>query len=146
MITKVQDKYDLQRFIQAQDPVYHRVVTELSLGTKNSHWMWFIFPQIIGLGHSARARHYAIKSKDEASAYLLNSVLGARLNECCQLLLKNKSKSASEILGHPDNIKLRSSMTLFSAISESGSVFQQVLDQFYNCQNDPLTITRLNEN
>src|SRR5690348_3268527 len=110
------DRFDLDRFVRAQEEVYCRALSEITLGRKRSHWMWFIFPQIDGLGCSSTAKFYAIKSKDEAKAYLNHPRLGKRLNECAEALLKIKGKSATEIFGYPDDLKLRSSMTLFASV------------------------------
>ncbi len=139
MLTKI----DLSRFKIAQDLVYHRVVVELEQGIKQSHWIWFIFPQIEGLGQSATAKKYAIKNKIEASAYLNDPLLAGRLNQCCELLLQIENKSASEILGHPDDLKLSSSMTLFARVSGKNSIYQKVLDKYYDGQYDQMTINLL---
>src|SRR5437870_2934991 len=114
--------HDLTRFVEAQKDVYELALAELKQGKKESHWMWFIFPQLDGLGHSAMAKKYAIKTRREAEAYLRHPLLGQRLIECCNALLQVNGKSASEIMGYPDDMKLRSSMTLFASISKSGSV------------------------
>src|SRR3954462_15782558 len=113
------DPFDLQRFVNAQNPVYARVVEELSRGQKQSHWMWFIFPQIAGLGFSAMAQRYAIGSRAAAIAYLDHPVLGPRLIECTRLVLDVTGKSIHSILGSPDDIKFRSSMTLFDAVCDN---------------------------
>src|SRR6185369_8221544 len=109
------DAFNLQRFVDAQDKVYARVVAELSAGRKQSHWMWFIFPQLAGLGFSAMAQRYAISSPEEAAAYLTHDILGPRLVECTRLVLAVPDKTILAILGSPDDLKFRSSMTLFSA-------------------------------
>lgn len=137
------DPFDLERFKIAQDVVYHRVVAELSDGRKRSHWMWYIFPQIKGLGFSYTAKEYAIKSLKEAQAYLDDTLLNGRLNECCGLLLSIENRSAREILGSPDDLKLRSCMTLFATVSENNSVFHQVLVKYYKGELDPLTLSQL---
>ena len=134
---------NLERFKQAQDLVYHRVVAELEQGLKQSHWIWFIFPQIDGLAQSTVAKKFAIKDQAEARAYLNDGLLSGRLNECCQLLLRVKHKTALEILGYPDELKLRSSMTLFASISEQGSIFHQVIERYYDDQFDFLTLQLL---
>ncbi len=136
-------RFDLGRFVQAQEGIYPRALAEIMHGEKRSHWMWFIFPQLDGLGYSSTAKFYAIKSKDEAKAYLNHPLLGKRLTECSEALLKIKGKSAAEIFGYPDDLKLRSSMTLFACVSESGSVFSQVLDQYYGGQPDAQTLELL---
>lgn len=137
------DSFDLQRFVAAQAPVYDRVLDELRAGRKRTHWMWFIFPQIEGLGFSATSRRYAIRSRAEAAAYLQHSLLGARLAECAALLLGVQGRSALDILGAPDDLKLCSSMTLFAAVSPPGSVFARVLMHYFQGQGDPRTLSRL---
>lgn len=137
------DPHDLQRFVDAQQPNYHRALAELKAGRKQSHWMWFVFPQIAGLGHSDMAQRYAIAGADEAVAYLQHPLLGPRLEECAQAMLQHSDRSARQILGSPDDIKLRSSMTLFSAVASDPSIYQQVLDAFYEGQADPGTLSRL---
>src|SRR5690606_539430 len=111
---------DLQRFVDAQHPLYARALAELQAGYKQSHWMWFVFPQIAGLGHSAMAQRYAIADRDEALAYLRHTLLGPRLDECARALLPHRERTARQILGSPDDLKLRSSMTLFAAVAPSG--------------------------
>jgi uncharacterized protein (DUF1810 family) len=123
-------EYELERFVVAQDGVYERALAELRAGSKRSHWMWFIFPQVSGLGSSATAERYAIKGADEARAYLAHPVLGARLRECASAMLAH-DKGATEILGFPDDLKLRSSMTLFARVADDPSVFEQVIERFY---------------
>ena len=118
--------FDLERFVTAQDGVYERARDEIAAGSKRSHWMWFIFPQIQGLGSSSMARRYAIASVDEARAYLAHPVLGPRLEECARLLT-NATRSAGEIFGHPDDLKLCSSMTLFAAAATDPALFNEVL-------------------
>ena len=135
-----QDPFDLNRFVQAQEDVYPRALSEIKRGRKTSHWMWFIFPQIDGLGYSSTARFYAIKSREEARAFLQHPVLGQRLTECSEPLLQLKGLSASEIFGYPDDMKLRSSLTLFATVSEPGSVFHRVLDQYFGGEMDEKTL------
>jgi len=135
--------FNLDRFVQAQEEVYPRALAEIKLGRKRSHWMWFIFPQIDGLGYSSTARFYAIKNADEALAYLNQPLLGKRLIECSEALLKVKAKSAEEIFGYPDDLKLRSSMTLFANVSPPDSIFSRVLDQYYASQPDGQTLELL---
>ena len=125
------DPHNLDRFIEAQDPIYSRVITELKSGKKRTHWMWFIFPQVAGLGRSPTSQYYAIKSTDEAQQYLNHPVLGERLKECAEILLGIENRSAREVFGTPDDLKLRSSMTLFANISGPGSVFEEVLSKFF---------------
>src|SRR5512134_731959 len=121
------DPYDLNRFISAQEGIYDRVLAELRGGQKRTHWMWYIFPQIDGLGHSPTTRHYAIKSLEEARRYLSHPVLGARLVECAESVLAVQGRSASDIFGYPDDMKLQSSMTLFARVAGPRSVFERVL-------------------
>ncbi len=137
------DPYDLQRFIEAQQSIYDRALAELKAGQKQSHWMWFIFPQIAGLGRSDMARRYAIGSPDEAKAYVEHSLLGPRLEECAQALLEHADRSAREVLGSPDDMKLHSSMTLFAAVAPERSVFQTVLNAFFAAKPDQATLSRL---
>lgn len=134
------DPFNLERFVQAQRGSYATALAELQAGQKRSHWMWYIFPQIAGLGHSATAQRYAIGGADEARAYLAHPLLGARLAECCAALLSIEGRSASAILGYPDDLKLRSSMTLFSAVSPPGSIFAQVLAKYYQGEPDARTL------
>lgn len=137
------DGHDLQRFIDAQHSHYEDALAELRAGYKQSHWMWFIFPQIAGLGRSAMAQRYAIYDLDEAVAYLQHPLLGRRLEECAQALLQHSGCTARQILGSPDDLKLHSSMTLFAAADPENALFQQVLDAFYNGEADPETLKRL---
>ena len=137
------DPFGLSRFVTAQEGIYRQALAELQRGRKESHWMWFIFPQIEGLGHSSTARHYAIKSRDEARAYLEHPILGARLVECCDALLNVRGKSASEIFGYPDDMKLRSCMTLFASVAEGASVFTRVLERYFGGEADQRTIDLL---
>jgi uncharacterized protein (DUF1810 family) len=138
-----QDPFGLERFVEAQAEVYDRALAEIKRGDKRSHWMWFIFPQIDGLGHSSTAQFFAIKSVDEAKAYLAHAVLGPRLIECSTVLLQLKGLSASDIFGFPDDLKLRSSMTLFASVSEPDSVFSRVLQHYYQGQPDEKTLELL---
>jgi uncharacterized protein (DUF1810 family) len=133
------DGFNLDRFVDAQRDVYNQALTEIRNGRKQSHWMWFIFPQIAGLGSSPTSQYYAIASIDEAKAYLQHPVLGARLNECAQALMAIDGKSAEEVFGFPDNMKLRSSMTLFMTASGRGSIYEQVLDKYFAGARDPET-------
>ena len=128
--------HDLTRFIEAQENIYAQALAELRAGRKRSHWMWFIFPQIAGLGASAMARAYAIRDQDEAQAYLAHPVLGARLHACADTLLAITGRSAREILGSPDDLKLRSSATLFASVSPPGSVFHRLLERYCGGQPD----------
>lgn len=136
------DPFDLQRFVDAQAPVYPRVVTELSQGRKQSHWMWFIFPQFAGLGLSAMAQRYAIASRDEALAYLGHHVLGPRLRECTALVNAVDGRIVREILGSPDDMKFQSSMTLFEAVSHAPE-FRAAIEKYYEGRFDPRTLQLL---
>jgi uncharacterized protein (DUF1810 family) len=133
---------DLERFVSAQGGAYSDALAELRAGRKRTHWMWFVFPQIAGLGSSPTAQRYAIASLDEARAYLAHPVLGPRLRECAQALLAVDGKSAEEILGYPDDLKLRSSMTLFARAADDPDVFLAVLDRYYDGP-DPRTLALL---
>jgi uncharacterized protein (DUF1810 family) len=135
--------HDLQRFLDAQDPVYETVLTELGAGRKRTHWMWFIFPQLRGLGHSATATLFGIRSRDEAVAYLEHRVLGARLRRCARLLTSLGATSADLVMGPVDAVKLRSSMTLFAAVADDDRDFVAVLAQYYGGEPDPRTLDLL---
>ena len=139
------DQYDLQRFVAAQDAAgtYDRATAELRGGRKTSHWMWFIFPQIAGLGYSPASRTYAISSLDEARAYLAHPVLGARLIECATILARVPGRSAEQILGEVDALKLRSCITLFMHAAPGEPVFGQVLDRYFDGIPDPATEQRI---
>jgi uncharacterized protein (DUF1810 family) len=137
------DPCHLHRFVEAQDPVYAEVCAELKRGHKTEHWMWFIFPQIAGLGSSEMARQFAISSLAEAEAYMRHPVLGGRLKECAALVLKVSGKTASEIFGAPDDLKFRSCMTLFSRTAEKNPVFQDNLTKYFDGKPDPLTTNLL---
>jgi uncharacterized protein (DUF1810 family) len=137
------DKFHLQRFVKAQDGLYPAVLEELRAGRKRTHWMWFIFPQIRGLGFSAMAARYAISSIEEARAYLEHAVLGPRLRECTGLVNAVQGRSISEIFGHPDALKFRSSMTLFSLASQDNRVFLDALARYFGGEPDPATLARL---
>jgi uncharacterized protein (DUF1810 family) len=133
------DPYDLNRFIRAQETIFESVLSELGSGKKRSHWMWFIFPQIEGLGHSETSRFYSIKSEMEARQYLDHPILGSRLLQCAETVLAIDGKTASEIFGFPDDLKFMSSMTLFACLSEPGSVFVRVLDKYFDGKRDTRT-------
>jgi uncharacterized protein (DUF1810 family) len=135
----MKDPYDLLRFVEAQAPLYEQVLAELGEGRKRSHWIWFIFPQLAGLGHSAMAQRFAIASLDEAKAYLAHPVLGARLRECARLVLAVQERSIHDIFGSPDDLKFRSSMTLFSRADPTEPVFQLCLLKYFAGQGDPQT-------
>ncbi|MBG0771913.1 MAG: DUF1810 domain-containing protein [Anaerolineaceae bacterium] len=125
------DPFNLQRFITAQDPVFTEVVAELRSGRKRTHWMWFVFPQIAGLGFSPTSQFYAISAVAEARAYLAHPVLGHRLRQCVAILLSGEGSSAFAIFGQPDTMKFQSSLTLFAGITEVGSVFDQALEKYF---------------
>lgn len=137
------DPHGLQRFVDAQHPLYDNVISELRAGRKATHWIWFIFPQLRGLGRSPTAQHYGIASREEAVAYLEHEVLGPRLRECTQLVLAIEDRSAGEVFGSPDDLKLRSSMTLFARCTDENADFLGVLDKFYGGEPDPATVERL---
>ena len=137
------DPYDLTRFVQAQERDYEQAMAEIRSGRKRSHWMWYIFPQFEGLGSSATARHYAIKSIAEAEAYLRHAIFGPRLLESARAVVALEGRSASEVFGSPDDMKLRSSATLFASISPAGSVFEQVIDKYFGGERDDRTIDLL---
>jgi len=137
------DPHNLQRFLTAQAEDYECALRELQRGRKESHWIWYIFPQVAGLGYSPMAQEHAIESRDEAVAYLNHAVLGSRLQRCCEALLQHQAQRIQDILGFPDDLKLRSSMTLFATISTQGSVFHKVLNTFYSGQMDERTIAFL---
>lgn len=134
------DPYRLERFVEAQARDYKSALYELKNGHKRSHWIWYIFPQFAGLGRSTTAQHYEIASLDEARAYLDHPMLGPRLTECCEAMLAVSGKSARDILGMPDDMKLRSSATLFASVSEPGSIFHQVLDRYFGGEADSKTL------
>ena len=136
------DPFDLQRFLDAQAPIYARVVAELRRGQKQTHWMWFVFPQLAGLGHSAMAQRFAIASREEAVAYLGHGVLGPRLRECTALVTAVEGRTAREILGSPDDLKFQSSMTLFGAVS-SDPEFSAAIAKFYGGRPDQRTLDLL---
>ena len=135
--------HDLNCFVEAQRDIYAQALAELRAGRKRSHWMWFVFPQIAGLGSSAMACRYALSDLDEARAYLNHPLLGARLRHCAEALLAIEGRSAREILGSPDDLKLCSSATLFAQVSPLGSVFHRLLERYCRGQPDRLTLERL---
>jgi uncharacterized protein (DUF1810 family) len=137
------DPFDLYRFVKAQEDDYAQALAEIKRGRKRSHWMWYIFPQLDGLGVTATSRLYAIKSVAEARGYLAHPILGARLRECADVLLKLEGRSAEEIFGFPDVLKLRSCATLFAHVSEAGSPFHRLLEKFYAGEPDAKTLKRL---
>jgi len=139
------EPYNLHRFVDAQNPVFEDVRAELRSGKKESHWMWFIFPQIAGLGNSRTAQHYAISSLAEAEAYLRHPILGRRLRECTVLTLSIESDSAEEIFGFPDFLKFRSCMTLFSCATSESKLFISALEKYFGGEPDSLTLQRLSK-
>jgi len=139
----VSDPYDLNRFVRAQEQSYQQALSELERGRKQSHWMWYVFPQFDGLGSSPTSKLYSIKSMAEARAYLEHPVLGPRLAECAEAMLAVDGKSARAILGSPDDMKLKSCATLFAHVSPPGSVFERLLDKFYDGERDAATLRLL---
>ena len=134
---------DLERFVEAQEGVHARALAEIRAGRKATHWMWFVFPQIEGLGSSPMAVRYAIGSLDEARAYLAHPVLGPRLKECAEAALAVEGRTAHDVFGTPDDLKLRSSATLFERAEGAGGVFTRLLEKYYGGERDPATLTRL---
>lgn len=135
----------LERFVVAQERVYDSVLAELRAGRKRSHWMWFVFPQMRGLGHSANAAYYGIESLREAQDYLAHAVLGPRLRQCVSILLDLPKRDASAIFGYPDDLKFRSSLTLFAHAAEPGNVFVRALERFFDGEPDAATTQLLEE-
>jgi len=136
------DRYNLERFVRAQDPVYDEVCSELRDGYKRTHWMWFIFPQIKGLGHSPTANLFAITSLEEAKAYLNHPILGARLRECTRLVILVEGRNIHDIFGYPDDMKFRSSMTLFAQTTDN-QIFKDTLTKYFDGNPDPKTLELL---
>ena len=139
------DPDDLERFVEAQSAIFEQALAEIRSGRKRSHWMWFIFPQFRGLGASPTSQHYAIASLAEAEAYLRHPILGPRLQECVQALLALDGPTASEIFGYPDDLKLRSSATLFAHVSPPASSFEQLLEKYFDGERDSRTIRLIRE-
>ena len=139
----VNDPFDLQRFVAAQEPRIADALAELRAGRKRTHWMWFVFPQLRGLGHSQMAWHFGIASRGEAAAFLAHPVLGPRLRECVELVLAVRGRTAHEIFGSPDDLKLCSCLTLFAEVAGGDSVFDRALRQYFGGQPDPATLDRL---
>lgn len=137
------DVYDLQRFVDAQTPLFQQVLSELETGKKRSHWMWFVFPQIKGLGRSTMAQRYAISGIDEAKAYLQHPLLGPRLEQCAKTIAPQVQRSARQIFGSPDDLKLHSSMTLFTLAAPERLIFKEVLDTFFDGEPDAMTLEKL---
>ena len=139
----MEDPFDLARFMVAQDPVFDAVRAELCAGRKRTHWMWFVFPQLRGLGHSSMAQRFGIASLDEARAYLAHTVLGSRLVECTELVNAVEGCSAHDIFGSPDDLKFRSSMTLFAVAAKDSTTFNRALARYFQDAADPATLDRL---
>ena len=137
------DPYNLRRFLNAQEADYERALTEVRSGRKQSHWMWYIFPQLDGLGSSPTARLYSIKSLAEAEAYLAHPILGQRLQEIAEAAVRVEGRSASEVFGSPDDLKLKSCATLFAIVSTSGSVFERVIEKYFHGERDSSTLRLL---
>jgi uncharacterized protein (DUF1810 family) len=137
------DPYDLQRFVDAQNPVFQQVCSELRGGRKEGHWMWFVFPQLKGLGHSWMASRYGITSREEAKAYLQHPILGPRLRECTRLVNLVEGRKIEQIFGYPDNLKFRSSMTLFASVATDNEIFLNALQKYFGGESDRLTLARL---
>lgn len=137
------DPYDLKRFLSAQAPVIEQVREELRAGKKRGHWMWFVFPQIAGLGRSEMSRKFAIASLDEARAYLAHEILGPRLRECAALVVAAEGRSVEEIFGTPDDLKFHSSMTLFARAAPREPVFQEALQKYFGGLEDRATVERI---
>lgn len=133
------DPHDLNRFVKAQEAVFENALAELGNGQKKSHWMWFIFPQIEGLGYSEISRYYSIKSMEEAGQYLSHPILGPRLLKCAETVLAIEGKTAPEIFGSPDDLKFKSSMTLFACVTDSDPVFAHVLEKYFDGERDKKT-------
>ncbi|MFC6862761.1 DUF1810 domain-containing protein [Halomicroarcula sp. GCM10025817] len=144
-MTSSDDPHNLQRFVDAQDPVIEQVKRELRSGRKQNHWMWFIFPQVEGLGKSPRARKYAISSREEAEAYLAHPVLGQRLRECTEITNGIEGRTANEIFRSPDDMKFRSSMTLFDAVADDPTPFRTALKKYYDNKTDENTLEFLSD-
>lgn len=139
------DKFNLSRFTDVQESTYVNIIAELRSGQKQTHWMWYIFPQIDGLGYSTASKYYAIKNIEEAQQYLNHPILGRRLLECAEALLAIDGRSISNILGYPDDLKLKSSMTLFACVSDPDSVFVRVLNKYYQGERDIRTLNILDK-
>lgn len=144
-MTDSEDPHDLQRFVDAQDPVIGQVKQELRAGRKRTHWMWFVFPQVAGLGSSRKARRYAVSSAEEARAYLRHPTLGPRLRDCTEIVNGIEERTASEIFGSPDDLKFRSSMTLFDAVANGPNPYGTALERYYDGEPDGKTLQFLSD-
>ena len=142
-MTSANDPHNLQRFVDAQNAVFEQVCAELREGQKQGHWMWFIFPQLRGLGNSEVAIHFAITSRDEAQMYLKHPVLGPRIRECTRLVNLVEGRLINQIFGYPDDLKFRSSMTLFAAVTSENQIFNDALQKYFCGEPDRLTLERL---
>lgn len=142
-MASMNDSHDLQRFETAQAPVFEQVCAELQEGEKRGHWMWFIFPQLRGLGHSQMAVKFAIASREEAEAYLKHPLLGPRLRECTRLVMLVEGRSITQIFGYPDDLKFRSSMTLFASVASDNQIFKDALQKYFAGEFDRVTLERL---
>jgi uncharacterized protein (DUF1810 family) len=136
----VADPYDLQRFVRAQEDHYDEALAEIRGGLKRSHWMWYIFPQFDGLGHSSTSKRYSVKSVGEAKAFLAHPVLGRRLLECAEAAVGVAGRSAAQIFGYPDDLKLRSCATLFASVSPPGSTFDRIIEKYFQGEPDDRTL------
>ena len=134
------DPFDLRRFVEAQESIHGTALAELKAGRKRTHWMWFVFPQVQGLGNSPMAVKFSVKSREEARRYLEHPLLGVRLRECADAVHAFEGRSASDIFGYPDDLKLKSSMTLFESVAEPGSVFGKVLEKYFQGEKDVRTL------
>jgi uncharacterized protein (DUF1810 family) len=143
--TQHDDPYNLKRFVDAQSRVFEQALSELRMGEKRSHWMWFVFPQIVGLGRSETARRFAIASRDEAKAYLRSPVLGPRLRQCARTVCLVEGRSAHDIFNNPDEMKFHSSMTLFANVAADKRVFEEALEKYFRGRPDILTLRKLAE-
>jgi uncharacterized protein (DUF1810 family) len=141
--TSANDPYNLNRFLQAQENDYAQALSEIKNGQKRTHWMWYVFPQIDGLAFSSTSKYYSIKSVEEAKAYLDHPLLGPRLRECAEAAVGVEGRSARQIFGSPDDLKLRSSATLFASVSPSNSVFERLLEKYYEGERDDNTVRLL---
>lgn len=141
----VADPFELARFVAAQTSTFEQAMSEVTAGQKQSHWMWFIYPQLRGLGSSATAQRYGIASADEATAYLAHELLGPRLIAMCEAALSVERRSATDIFGRPDDLKLRSCATLFAHVCNTEDVFQRIIDKYFDGQTDPGTVRLLSD-
>jgi len=141
----VDDPFDLNRFLKAQDNDYNDILAEIKAGEKRTHWMWYVFPQIDGLAFSSMSKLYSIKSIEEAKAYFRHPLLGPRLRECAEAVVAVEGRSVGEIFGSPDDLKLRSSATLFASVSPPGSVFERILEKYYRGLRDDKSLRLLDQ-